>query len=119
MLRVRRTVPAPADLGTDVIAVPAGSDIDLDVRLESVVEGVLVSGSVTAMAAGQCVRCLDDLDRRVEVDVQELYAYPGQVPTEAEDEETEVLEGDLIDLEPLLRDAVVLALPFQPVCRPD
>ena len=112
-------MPAPADLGTEVIAVPAGSDIDLDVRLESVVEGVLVSGSVTAMAAGQCVRCLDDVERRVEVDVQELYAYPGQVPTEAEDEETEELEGDLIDLEPLLRDAVVLALPFQPVCRPD
>jgi uncharacterized protein len=119
MLRVRRTVPAPADLGTDVIAVPVGSDVDLDLRLESVVDGVLVSGTVTATAAGQCVRCLDDLEREVEADVQQLYAYPGQVPQEAEDDETDVLEGDLIDFEPVLRDAVVLALPFQPVCRED
>jgi DUF177 domain-containing protein len=119
MLRVRRTVPAPADLGTDVIAVPEGSDVDLDLRLESVVEGVLVSGTVTAEAAGQCVRCLDDLEREVEVDVQQLYAYPGQVPQKAEDDETDELEGDLIDFEPVLRDAVVLALPFQPVCRED
>jgi uncharacterized protein len=119
MLRVRRTVPAPADLGTDVIAVPEGSDLDLDLRLESVVEGVLVSGTVTATAAGQCVRCLDDLERAVEVDVQQLYAYPGHGPQEAEDGETDELEGDLINFEPVLRDAVVLALPFQPVCRED
>jgi uncharacterized protein len=119
MTRVHRTVPAPADLGTDVIAVLEGSDVDLDLRLESVVEGVLVSGTVTATAAGQCVRCLDDLERRIEVDVQQLYAYPDQVPTDAEDDETGELEGDLIDFEPVLRDAVVLALPFQPVCRPD
>jgi uncharacterized protein len=119
MVRVHRTVPAPADLGTEVIAVPEGSDVDLDLRLESVVEGVLVSGTVTATAAGQCVRCLDDLERRVEVDVLQLYAYPGQVPTDVEDDETDELEGDLIDFEPVLRDTVVLALPFQPVCRPD
>jgi uncharacterized protein len=119
MLRVHRTVPAPRDLGTDVIAVPAGSDVDLDLRLESVVEGVLVSGTVTASATGQCVRCLDEMEGRVEVDVQQLYAYPGQVPPDAEDDETDELEGDLIDFEPVLRDSVVLALPFQPVCRPD
>jgi uncharacterized protein len=119
MLRVRRTAPASADLGTDVIAVPQGSTLDLDLRLESVVEGVLVSGTVTATASGQCVRCLDDLQREVEVDVLQLYVYPGQVPVDADDEETDVLVGDLIDIEPVVRDAVVLALPFQPVCRED
>lgn len=46
MREVRRTVPAPQELGTDVIGVPAGSDIDLDLRLESVLEGVLVSGTL-------------------------------------------------------------------------
>jgi uncharacterized protein len=119
MLKVRRTVRAPADLGTEVIAVPEGSDLDLDLRLESVVEGVLVSGTVSASATGQCVRCLDDLEREVVVDVQQLYAYPGQMPRDAEDDDTEELEGDLLDFEPALRDAVVLALPFQPVCRED
>jgi uncharacterized protein len=119
MHRIRRTAQAPSDFGTDVIAVPAGSDLDLDLRLESVVEGVLVSGTVTATAVGQCVRCLDDLQREVVVDVQQLYVYPGQVPAGAEDEETDELVGDMIDFEPVLRDAVVLALPFQPVCRED
>jgi len=119
MQRIRRTAPAPGDLGTDVIAVPAGSELDLDLRLESVVEGVLVSGTVTATAVGQCVRCLDDLQREVVVDVQQLYAYPGQTSAEVEDDETDELVGDLIDLEPVLRDTVVLALPFQPVCRED
>jgi uncharacterized protein len=110
MLRVRRTAQATDDLGTDVIAVRKGSRLDLDLRMESVVEGVLVSGVVSATASGQCVRCLDDL---------QLYVYPGQVPADAEDEETDELVGDLIDIEPVVRDAVVLALPFQPVCRED
>jgi uncharacterized protein len=119
MLRVHRSARVPADLGTDVIAVPEGSDLDLDLRLESVVEGVLVSGTVTATAVGQCVRCLDDLRREVVVDVQQLYAYPGHAGADAEDEEVDELEGDFIDFLPVLRDAVVLALPFQPVCRED
>ncbi len=119
MLTVRRTASAGDDLGTDVIAVPKGSDLDLDLRMESVVEGVLVSGTVTATAAGQCVRCLDDLEREVEADVQHLYAYPGQVPPDADDVDVDELVGDLIDIEPVVRDAVVLALPFQPVCRED
>jgi uncharacterized protein len=119
MLRIRRTALATDDLGTDVIAVPRGSQLDLDLRMESVVEGVLVSGVVSATASGQCVRCLDDLQREVEVDVQQLYVYPGQAPADAEDEETDELVGDLIDVGPVVRDAVVLALPFQPVCRED
>jgi uncharacterized protein len=119
MLRVRRIAQARDDYGTDVIAVPKGSPLDLDLRMESVVEGVLVSGVVSATASGQCVRCLDDLQREVEVDVQQLYVYPGQAPVDADDEETDELVGDLIDVEPVVRDAVVLALPFQPVCRED
>ena len=112
-----RTVPAPADLGTEVIGVPEGSDLQLDLLLESVMEGVLVSGTARGRATGECVRCLDALDQEVEVRVQELFAYPGK--SSAEDEDVLELHGDHIDLEPVLRDAVVPALPFQPVCRPD
>jgi uncharacterized protein len=112
-------VPAPADLGIDVIGVPEGSDIELDLRLESVVEGVLVSGTARARLAGECVRCLDPVTSEVEVPIQELYQYPGQRPGPADDDETARIEGDLLDLEPVLRDAVVLSLPLQPVCRED
>jgi uncharacterized protein len=118
MRRVERTVAAPEHLGTDVIGIPAGSDLELDLRLESVMEGVLVSGTARAEVTGECVRCLDPIASPLAVDVQELFAYPGH---EHDDDETELrqLEGDLLDLEPVLRDAVVLALPFQPVCRAD
>jgi uncharacterized protein len=113
MRRLTRVVPAPADLDVGVAGVPKGSDIELDLRLESVVDGVLVSGTARASVTGECVRCLDPLERGLEAGFQELYAYS------AEDagEDDLLLEGDLLDLEPVLRDAVVLALPLQPVCR--
>jgi len=113
---IQTSVPAPADLGIDVIGVPPGSPIELDVRLESVIEGVLVTGSARVLLSGECVRCLIEISSSQEVDIQELYVYPG---SEATEEEASRLEGDLIDLEPLLRDEVVLDLPFQPVCRPE
>ena len=81
--------------------------------------------SATAGLAGECVRCLQPIEDEVHVDLQELYVYPDQHDRAAEhddrdlDDETSRLEDDLLDLEPLLRDAVVLALPFQPVCRDD
>ncbi len=118
MRRVDRTVAAPVDLGTDVVGVPSGTDLELHLRLEAVMEGVLVSGTARGRAAGECVRCLADVDLELEVDLQELYAYPDRAAAEDDDDVRE-LEKDLIDLEPALRDAVVLALPFQPVCRDD
>jgi uncharacterized protein len=111
-------VPAPPDLGTEVVGVPAGSDLQLSLRLEAVLEGVLVSGTARGRAAGECVRCLDRIDLDVVVDFQELYVYPGRAHAEDEDDLPEI-EDDLIEFEPALRDAVVLALPFQPVCRED
>ena len=124
MLELQRTVEAPADLGTDVIAVPAGQPIELDLRLESVMEGVLISGSARVTATGACVRCLDDVRLSADVPVQELFAYADRAAHHQEvaaDDEDDVreLDGDLADLEPVLRDAVVPALPFQPVCRDD
>jgi uncharacterized protein len=116
MKLVQTTVEAPTDLGIDVIGVPPSSPIRLDLRLESVVEGVLVTGTATVELRGECVRCLGAISDQREVDIQELYVYPG---SEATADEASRLEGDLLDLEPLLRDDVVLDLPFQPLCRAD
>jgi uncharacterized protein len=113
---VQTTVEAPADLGIEVIGVPIGSPVELDLRLESAVEGVLVTGTAQLELRGECVRCLTRVEDRIEVDLQELFVYPGSGATE---EEASRLESDLLDLEPVLRDAVVLDLPFQPLCRPD
>ena len=52
--------------------------------------------------------------------MQELYAFPGRdAATGRTEDELRELEDDLIDLEPVLHDTVVLALPFQPLCRDD
>ena len=107
------SVAAPADLGSAVLGVPEGSEIDVELRLEAVMDGVLATGTASAQTTGECVRCLEDLHDDLVVDFQELYLYdePG--------EDELALEGDLLDLEPVLRDAVVLALPQNPVCGPD
>jgi uncharacterized protein len=119
--RVSRSEPAPADLGIDVLGVPEGTPIGLELRLEAVMEGVLVSGTARVHVVGECSRCLDPLEHELEVELQELYAYDDEPEEYDEDEDEEVsrLEGDLLDLEPLVRDAVVLALPFGPLCRDD
>ncbi len=117
MTQLSSTVKAPTDLGTAVIEVPPGSPVVLDLRLESVVEGVLVTGAARATATGECVRCLEPVSMPVDVDLLELFVYPGQVAMD--DEEASRLDGDLLDLEPVLRDQVVLDLPFQPLCRED
>ncbi len=127
--RVQRTVPAPPELGRGMALVPAGSDLVLDLRLESVMEGVLLTGTVEATMTGECGRCLDAISESFTVDIQELFSYPesgpyggvrprggsAAAPSEDEDELPELID-DMIDLEPLLRDALVLELPMSPLC---
>jgi len=121
------TVPAPDDMRLELARVPVGADMQLDVRFEAVTEGVLVTGSVIAPLAGECARCLAPLASSVAARFTELYLYTRDrhdkhdrfdENTEQDDEELH-LDGDLLDLEPVLRDAVVLALPMSPLCRED
>ncbi|SEO89865.1 YceD family protein [Trujillonella endophytica] len=120
MTELDRTLPAPEGFRVELIGVPVGAPVRLHLRLEAVMEGVLVSGTVEAPLTGQCARCLEDLEDTLSLPVQELYAYEGST-TEATTEEDEVrfVEGERIDLEPMVRDAVVLALPLSPTCTED
>ncbi|HKC28192.1 MAG TPA: YceD family protein [Jatrophihabitans sp.] len=116
----RRSVPAPAGLERDVVRVPDGAPIALDLRLESVTEGVLVTGTVTAPITGECGRCLDPVSDELVVEVCELFAYPDSTTDETtEEDEVHRIKGDLLDVEPVVRDSVVLGLPWTPLCRPD
>ena len=125
MQELQRTVVLPEDLGTEVIAITAGSPVQIDVRLESVVEGVLVTGSVSGTATGACVRCLDPVELDVDAGFQELFAYTDraahhhEVAGDSDEDDVYELVDDLVDLETVLRDALVPTLPFQPVCRDD
>lgn len=117
---VERVLAAPEDLSLELIRVPAGADLALTLRMESVSEGVLVSARVRAELTGECGRCLRELNDTLDVEFQELYAYANTTTDETTDEdEVGRMQGDLIDLEPDLRDAVVLALPSHPLCRED
>lgn len=126
MVEFTRTVPGPPDLGVALARVPTGSEIELDLRLESVMEGVLVSGTAELSIEGECARCLEPVSWNEEIDLSELFVYPatdhrGAVVDEPgpDDDPLPTIEDDLIDLEPTLRDAVVLSLPLSPVCRTD
>lgn len=120
MRSYHRDVPAPAGLELDVIGIPQGGELALDVRLESVMEGVLASGTATAPLAGQCARCLDPVTDRLVVELTELFAYPDTATDESTDpDEVSRVVDDLVDLESVVRDAVLLALPQAPLCRDD
>ncbi|RKS75039.1 uncharacterized protein BZB76_3565 [Actinomadura pelletieri DSM 43383] len=113
------SVPAPENFGVEMVGVPEGAAIELDLRLEAVLEGVLVTGTATVPLRGECSRCLDPIASTFEAEFQELFVYDDTRSGGNADDDELRLEGDLIDLEPVLRDAVVLALPLSPLCRDD
>ena len=124
MITADRTVPAPGSLGVALATVPVGSPVELELRLESVMEGVLVTGTADIHVDAECARCLDPLEWDEAVDFSELFVYAdtddraGAVAELGDDEDPlPGIRDDLIDLEPTLRDAVVLGLPLSPVCR--
>lgn len=125
-------ISIPERIGIDVIAVLAGEEIHLEMRLESVTEGVLVSAELSAVADGECMRCLDPIELQIDRRIQELYRYEPEKPhtkaqrkrarQEADDlDEDDVLmmDGDFINLEGPIRDAIVLDLPVNPLCSDD
>jgi uncharacterized protein len=110
-----RSVPAPGGLGVAMVNVPEEAELSLDVQLEGVAEGVLVTATVRAPIVGECARCLDLFASETEVRFTELF-----VPDAGEDDpDGYLLVGDLLDLEPALRDALVLELPLAPLCAED
>lgn len=114
-----RTVPATGEEGSLAMRVPAGEPLEISGRLESVVEGIFVSGTVSAHLEGECSRCLDPVEDDVEARIDELFTYPEKVPAGAEEDDVVVLEGDSIDLAPLVHDALAVSAEDRPLCRPD
>lgn len=104
------------DVRVSLTRVEPDAKIAADLRLESVVEGVLATGTASAPAIFQCARCLTEFPGTVETEICELFAVPARFNAE---EDSYRVEGDEIDLEPMLRDALTLALPLNPVCAED
>ncbi len=120
MNSVTETVPSPCRIGLDLIAIESGAGLDLDLRLEAVSEGVLVTGTVHAPTHGECSRCLGPISSEVEIELTELFAYPGSATeSTTEDDEVGHVIDESIDLQQPIIDAVGLALPFTPLCADD
>jgi len=120
-------IEAPVRIGVPLIGIPEGDIIEADVRLESVTEGVLLSAEIYAVALGECIRCLDPVEQVIDRKIQELYRYEPtnekgrkkrredeDVDLDAEDELQ--MEGDQMNLEIPIVDAIILALSVNPLC---
>ena len=95
------------------VVVPSDRPVELDLVIESVLDGIVVEGELHAPWAGECRRCLDPIEGAVDIEVRELFESN---PTPGD---TYPIDGDHIDLNPLVHDAVLLGLPLSPLCRPD
>jgi uncharacterized protein len=135
VLEVAREIPAPADLSVAMARVAPESPIDIDISLESVVEGIWMSGTADVDVTAECSRCLDPIEWAETVELEQLFVYPatdasGAIVRGATDDDATGATGDIeepepevhddtIDIEGPLRDAVVLSLPLAPLCSPD
>ena len=115
--RLTATVTPDSDIGNEVVAV-ADRPVEVDVLLESVLDGILATGSADIELTGECVRCLDPLTSPLPLSFRVFFTYPGAEAV-AEDDDIVPLDGHMLDLRPAFRDAMVLALPLSPVCRVD
>jgi uncharacterized protein len=102
------------DMTTELARVPAEDPVRIEVLMESVIEGIMVSGPLSGQMVFRCARCLKDFARDFRYEVQEVFS-PGAA---ADADEYPIAEGH-IDLEPMVRDTLVLAMPFSPLCRED
>lgn len=105
---------APDDFAVGLVYVPSGSAIEVNGRMEAVLEGVYISGDITAQLRGECSRCLETFEYETVENFAELFSHePSDEPEEF------ALVGDLADLEQVIRDALLLDVSIKPLCMPD
>ena len=105
-------------IGTPLIGIDKGELVKLELRAEAVDDGILITGTISSLLRGECGRCLAEIETAINQNFQELYFYENRKP---DDDESDffVMDSDVADLEIATRDAVILALPINPLCRPD
>ncbi|PXY89549.1 YceD family protein [Bifidobacterium asteroides] len=131
--RVDRDFPAPEGIGDQVVGIPAGTPVHVEGDIDSLVDGLLLQAHISVPLNTECTRCLRPVNASIQDDPVVFFPYkePEPEPTHgkeeilAEQEEASgqtyplVSGGAFMDLEALLRDTLVEALPLQPLCRPD
>ena len=107
-----REVPA-GDVGFDDQRVEAGGPVSLAIEVTSLSDGVRVRGRLGVAWRGECRRCLAPISTVADVEVDELYQSRPSSPDALH------LDAEQLDLRPMVRDSLLLAVPDAPLCRPD
>jgi uncharacterized protein len=135
--RIDAVFPAPSGIGDAIIGVREGDDVRIEGDIDSIVDGLILSASISAPVHAQCTRCLIDIHRPWNVPVTTFFPYDPSAGAydaprghagsaeveiiagedESEDEYPLSPDGAFADVEALIRDALVEALPLQPLCR--
>lgn len=123
----------PVGWETEVLELPEGTVVPVEVELTSIDDGVLVQARAEGSLRGNCVRCLEQIEVPFELDAAEVYVEEdphqasrgrrGRADADIEVEGDELdqpllIENGTVDLEPLLRDGILGAASLQPVCGP-
>lgn len=124
---VTHTGPSPSRIGPEMIAIPAGREVEVEATLTPLGSGVMVDATLTAQLEGQCVRCLKELTPTETLRISEVYAADDDFITgDAEEEEDQGsgdeigrVEGDTVNLEQAFVNEAGLTLPFNPTCQPE
>ncbi|MDO5722030.1 MAG: YceD family protein [Actinomycetaceae bacterium] len=116
---------APQDLGTAVVQIPAGQRIAVEASVTSLADGVMFSAQVNARGEAECSRCLEPVQVPLNLNLHEMFFTPeaiARIRKESGEEavaDLRVLDSDELPLEEMLRDSLVTAMPYAPVCSED
>ncbi|MGI9579124.1 MAG: YceD family protein [Microthrixaceae bacterium] len=117
---LRRRVEVEAQQVGD--CAPSGDPAEVDVQLETVPDGVRVTGKVSFDWVGSCRRCLEVARGSATSEFEELFVDDPEswvATDDSEAEEVHPIDAGWIDLTEVVRDGVLLGLPLAPLCRPD
>lgn len=132
---INTVFPAPSGIGDTIIGIKEGVDVSVTGSFDSIVDGLILTARIDAPVQAECTRCLKPIERDWGVNVTAFFPYEShddghkhgkneEVDIIAGEDESEDIyplssDGAFADLEALIRDTLVEALPLQPLCRED
>lgn len=136
-LEVNKAFPAPSGIGDEFYGIAENSDVKVEARFDSIVDGLIFTATATARVTGECGRCLTPIDRPMTIHLNSFMPYDDPaaqakshgkkkddedviIAGEEESEDINPLSpgGDFANIETLLRDGFAQNLPVTPLCKP-
>lgn len=115
----------PVTLDVTAVGTRFIEPIVVDVWLAKAGHAITVTGQLTSPVAFECVRCLREFPSVLEVPVEAQFLppppalTPGEHRMPVEEAEEYYYRDDIVVLDDLVRQEMLLAMPFNPQCRSD